>query len=416
MEQLETYMKQYRKELVERCEAGIRGEEKADVNIITLALTNQCNIHCVMCPFISKDSENRTYFNAPPRMVTLDEIKELLEHSGIGSTVSEYIKIDITNGESFLNPQIFDILKYIKEKFPKSEVKILTNGTIPPIRPEIVKYIDILAFSLDGGTREVFEKIRTPSRFDHVIETIKKWLAARNEYHPNMRLRTSTTLSTLNMEDLPNIVSLVGNIVGELGGTWDSIYCQPVVIESYQDNWLKEITMEHIDRKAGKKILQETVRLAESYQIRLDIPEAVYKVFDEEAKPEIRNSSEREGTVCRQALCTKLSNGGMAFDVDCKLKYACCFMDKEVWRKLLVEYDIISMKDKNMSGSCNGEGQFSYDNEKKLDELYNCPGYWRLRKDLLEGKLKNACRDCIIGKSDYYTAVENMKKIIEMDR
>lgn len=418
-EYLDTYMEQYRKELVEWCEAGIRGEVQLGVNTVTLALTNQCNLHCIMCPVISKEYKHKTYFNALPKMVTLEEVKSLMSNKIMKNSTSEdnktisRISIDITNGETFLNPDIFEILQYLKEEYPDSEVKILSNGTIPPVRPEIVKYIDILAFSVDAGTKEVFEKIRTPSKYDHVIETIKSWVRARNKYNPSMRFRTSTTLSTLNIEDLPNVVKTVGEIVRELGGGWDSIYCQPVVIEPYQADWLHETTLDHVDSELGKRIMQETTRLAAEYEIRLDIPEAVYKTFGDTVEMEI--NKDEDSAIYKQAFCKKLSNGGMAFNVDSKLKYACCFMDKDVWRKLLVEYGIISVKEKDKFINCEISDKSSDSDARDLNQLYNCPGYWRLRKDLLEGKLKNACRDCIIGKSDYYTAVTNMKKIIEMD-
>lgn len=60
-------------------------------------------------------------------------------------------------GENLLNPKVFKICKYIKKKYVNSEIVILLNGTIPSANEEIVKYIDILGFSLDGGAKEVFE-------------------------------------------------------------------------------------------------------------------------------------------------------------------------------------------------------------------------------------------------------------------
>lgn len=230
-EKLQVYMEKYRRELVEQCEAGLRGETRIVVNKVTLALTNQCNLHCIMCPAVSKDNKNKSYYNALPRMLTLDDVKKLLGKKGIeyfpnekGQAANHKIAFDIVSGETFLNPEIYDILNYIKGSYPTSEVRIISNGTIPPVKPEIVQYIDNLAFSLDGGTKEVFEKIRTPSKFDHVIETIKKWIGARNAYNPKMRFQSCTTLSRLNIENLPDIVKLVGKfnelcVWGGGGGT-----------------------------------------------------------------------------------------------------------------------------------------------------------------------------------------------------
>lgn len=61
--------------------------------------------------------------------------------------------------------------------------------------------------------------------------------------------------------DLPNIVRTVGEIVQAEGGGWDSIYCQPVIIEDYQRPELRKITLEYVDRLMRKRILEETERV-----------------------------------------------------------------------------------------------------------------------------------------------------------
>lgn len=202
-----------------------------------------------MCPFVLKEYSNKTYFNEPPFFATLKDVEKILpRHKLFSKKMEEETEIEFNffKGETLLNPEAMDIFKYIKKRYKKSKIAVLSNGTIPPLKGEITKYIDVLGFSLDGGTKEVFESIRTPANFEHVIETIKKWINARNIYNPDLLLRTSTTLSTLNIGDLPNIVRTVGEAIKEIGGKWDSIYCQPVVIEDYQNPELKKITLQHV--------------------------------------------------------------------------------------------------------------------------------------------------------------------------
>lgn len=196
-----------------------------------------------MCPMFSKDHGPKT------RMLTLEKLNKMLSHKW----TDEKIIISIISGESLLNPEIFEILKYVKERFPNSEVMLLSNGTIPPKNPEIVKYIDNMGFSIDGGTKEIYEKIRTPAKFDHVIGTIKKWIEAKNKYNPKLLLNAYITLSVLNIEDFSNIVELVGGMAEAFGTHWNAICCQPVVIKGHQEQRLKEITLEHVAPIVGRE-------------------------------------------------------------------------------------------------------------------------------------------------------------------
>lgn len=223
----------------------------------------------------------------------MKDVKKILFRKKVFGKRQEHVKFNFFMGETLLNPEILKICKYIKNKYVNSEITILSNGTIPPVDEEIVKYIDILGFSLDGGTKEVFESIRTPANFEHVVDTIHKWVRARNKYNTNLKFRTSTTLSMLNYMDLPNIVRTVGEIIRTEGGEWDSIYCQPVVIEDYQRQNLSKITLNHVNCSTWKVILEETERLAEKYGIRLDIPQVIYEMFSHDTK--LDNKDRRGG-------------------------------------------------------------------------------------------------------------------------
>ena len=386
-------MEKYRESLVSKCHNGLLHQEFLNVSVINMALTNQCNIHCIMCPFISASSKNKTYFNETPVMLTLEDIKNILRPNSniVGDekdNVDERkISFHFMKGETLLNPHLYDILVYIKKIYPNSEITILSNGTIAPVQEDIVKYIDVIGFSLDGSSAEVFDKIRTPSRFSHVINTIHKWMMAGNRLNPKLIFRTSTTLSTLNFRDLPNIVRTVGELAEQTGVQWDSVYCQPVIIEDYQAPSLKNITLDHIDPEQGKAVLQETIKMAEKYGIRLDIPQSIYELF--ESNNSGLDHSELFKYPMAEVFCEKLRNGYLSYNLNGKLDFACCFMKKKYYRELIERYHI---PDKGTP-----------------DEIYNSTGYWKLRLDLLNGNLKKECGNCTIGKSNYFTLLSQVE-------
>lgn len=353
------------------------------VNRINLALSMACNCYCIMCPAFSKDSKPE------PELLTMNKLKKILPDK----LQDDKITFSIINGESLLNPEIFELLKYIKEKFKKCEIVLLTNGTIPPKNPEIVKYIDNLGFSVDGGTKEVYEKIREPAKFDHVVDVIIKWVEARNKYNPKLLLSTATTLSTLNIEDLPNIVKLFGNITEPFGTHWDIIRCQPVVVQEYQDKWLQEITLEHVKPEIISKMIKVAQEIAKVHNIQLVFEESIYGLVDKKDKEQTGISS--VGDSYKKRFCKRLENGEILYDINGELDKVCCFMNKKYYKPIYDKYEI--------------------PRKGKPEELYNSKGYWRLRRDLLQGKLEEPCKDCSIGMSDYFIIRDTLKRIALMD-
>ncbi|MCH8555476.1 MAG: radical SAM protein [Schleiferiaceae bacterium] len=98
-------------------------------------------------------------------------------------------------GESLLHPKLIEVLEYIASQrnkakainvpFPK--VALLTNATIlTEERSEKIiatKAIDLMRFSVDGGTPELFEQIRFRAKWDTVKANIENFVA-RNATQP----------------------------------------------------------------------------------------------------------------------------------------------------------------------------------------------------------------------------------------
>ena len=103
-----------------------------------IAITSQCNSHCVMCDIWKNKSKD----NLPP-----SEILKL---------PSSLTDINITGGEPFLHPQLIQIIKNVQSACPKSQIIINTNGfqskKIIEISTELVKLDPKIGIrvSLDG--------------------------------------------------------------------------------------------------------------------------------------------------------------------------------------------------------------------------------------------------------------------------
>jgi len=85
--------------------------------MVDLSIGQICNNSCIMCTTIrSKDR------SAKQLMVPLEELKKMID------SLKEPEYIAITGGEPTIRDDLFEIIKYIKNKFPKTETKLLTNA------------------------------------------------------------------------------------------------------------------------------------------------------------------------------------------------------------------------------------------------------------------------------------------------
>jgi len=144
---------------------------------VNIEFTSFCNLRCSFC---SLDHEKAKVKMSP-------ELLEVFFHSMVND--SRFKKVEVIHlhngGETLLNPQIKELLAVIKkykditlergDKFPT--VYLLTNGT-PLIEKKAVdiilsEAIDVMEFSMDGGSPRRFEEMRIKAKWDLFYKNIK---------------------------------------------------------------------------------------------------------------------------------------------------------------------------------------------------------------------------------------------------
>jgi hypothetical protein len=114
-------------------------------------------------------------------------------------------------GEPMLDKRIEERIAYAKQKGVR-RVRIFCNGsllTISRAKGLIEAGLDDLKISFDGATREEFERIRTPLKFDVVVQNIVEMVKMRNAAGSKMRIRVaccSTTDKESTMQSLEKVV------------------------------------------------------------------------------------------------------------------------------------------------------------------------------------------------------------------
>lgn len=133
--------------------------------------TNACNLRCVMCA--------RNFMSEKIGHMSWGLFKKVIDEGAKYNLPS--IKLNL-RGEPLLHPKLPKMVKYAKDK-GILEVQFNTNGLLLTERKSrelITAGLDRIIFSLDGATKETYEKIRTGSNFETVVNNVKTFIKSRN--------------------------------------------------------------------------------------------------------------------------------------------------------------------------------------------------------------------------------------------
>lgn len=137
---------------------------------IMLELTNRCNLACTTCAreYGYGKQMNQGIMDEKQAKKIIDELWPYLDSIGLTGM-----------GETFLYPDIENIVDYIKSKNKGIIISVSTNGMLPNFieqASKLINKIDTIQVSIDG-LGEVYESIRKKAKFETLqanLETLVK--------------------------------------------------------------------------------------------------------------------------------------------------------------------------------------------------------------------------------------------------
>ena len=145
---------------------------------LNIEMVSYCNLRCIWC---SLD-------HAKPKRIMDPELLELVLKQVRASNIVTR-RIDLHNGgEALLHPAFCDMMRILGSArslgdFPYTA--LLTNGTtLDYVKCEaILKHnaVDLVRFSVDGGTSEEFERIRKGTTFKRINDNIRRFVAMNDK-------------------------------------------------------------------------------------------------------------------------------------------------------------------------------------------------------------------------------------------
>lgn len=180
---MEKYGNQYCKELARRIYLNDLSESYYFPKYFAIETCNNCNARCVMCPKGQKGTNSIQLMTDELFDKIVEEIREY-EH---------WIEMICLNsdGEPLLDKKIASRIRRLKDAGIK-HIQISSNAQLlsgERIQELLESGLDDIRISIDGYTKQTYEKIRRGLNFDIVKENTLNLIKMRNEAQSSMEIR-----------------------------------------------------------------------------------------------------------------------------------------------------------------------------------------------------------------------------------
>ncbi|WP_148042771.1 radical SAM protein [Pedobacter jejuensis] len=160
---------------------------------IVLQLVEKCNLRCKMCYQWGETGSYLDFGKENLKLLSFEVIKDIINDCG---DTKPYI--GLYGGEPLMHPEIFEILRFLKEKEIKTYID--TNGTLNEKNAEklIDSKVDLLWISLDGPP-DINDRQRGNGVYKRVIKGIDRISYLKNQRNVTTpKLGISLTVTPLN--------------------------------------------------------------------------------------------------------------------------------------------------------------------------------------------------------------------------
>jgi MoaA/NifB/PqqE/SkfB family radical SAM enzyme len=311
---------------------------------IHIEVNDFCNLKCPHCPRENPESIKNTG-NVPI---------EAIERLAPFFKSANYVGLT-GNGEPFMHPKIFDILRIVTAS--GSTPAVISNGTLwkrkgaieilPTLGPMII------TVSFDGGTKETFEKWRKPAIFEEVLGNLA---ALRDE-----KKRLNTPFPIVNF-----LVCLMKDNIGETEKLVEIAAEHGISVLTFQNMYpyVKEYESERImDLPACEAAVERARVLGRQRGVRVEHLPMAFDVDDRSAPT--GNGTNGNGHHPPVYHCNNVWEQ-IHVTVKGEVKFCCWWRDGAI-------------------------GDLTKDD---LKDLWNSAEWVALRRDLSQGRKPRSCEGC----------------------
>jgi MoaA/NifB/PqqE/SkfB family radical SAM enzyme len=173
--------------------------------VIQLEVTNYCNAKCILCPY-TKITRPKGYMPWHIFEKIINECSQFEKGRGLKLILHK-------DGEPLMDPMLFKRIDYIKAKLKKSTVHFNTNATLLNEDKAINilnSSLDSITFSVDGTSKETYEKIREGLKYDVVVKNVNNFFDKKKELNKKIHVTMQMVVNKDNMHEIGKYKKLWG--------------------------------------------------------------------------------------------------------------------------------------------------------------------------------------------------------------
>lgn len=165
---------------------------------LSVGIASVCNLRCLACFHGNKD-QGAMFVKPRPAFMTLEQFKSIADDALIYAH-----DLNLTGqGESFLNPDIYDIIAYAKSK--RTYVYLDTNGHNVDADRTLDSGLDKITYALDGFSQETYEKYRIGGNFQQVLNSIIILSAKAEARRSSILIKVKFLVHAFNEHEVPAV-------------------------------------------------------------------------------------------------------------------------------------------------------------------------------------------------------------------
>ena len=314
-----------------------------------------CNLHCRMCPYLEVHGDE-----SRARYMSLETFEKLLP------VVPVIRRVHFAgSGEPTLNKDLTRFMGMVRERHPKKQISLTTNGTrlTESLAQELIDLrVHKVHVSIDGASPATVQAIRRGVDFSKVkanLETLQELKRRRGSAYPiveaNYMMGYGTYREIVDFVRFARQVGIRGIQLLEM---------QPATYEDFANN-----LQNNLERDGGRT-LKEAVKLAESYGIQIHLP-----------------ITQRDA--CYYPTVPHIGEDGEV--------YACCFLDYD-GRRLYSEGQVVQMPGISFGNAA----------RSGFKQVWESEAFVELRTRDARGDFPEYCRAC------YSARIHTSEKVREL--
>ena len=161
-------------------------------SVYWIDVTRECNLRCIMCP------QSRGLAPRPAKM-PVGLFKRIVDDVCENRPL---IKLYIS-GEPLLHESLFEMIDHAGARACQTMIHTNAVGLTQEMSERLLaSSLTFLSFSFDGGSPEVYERLRPPAKFEQVRSNIRRYLDLRRQrgHGPH------TTIEIIRMRDTDSLL------------------------------------------------------------------------------------------------------------------------------------------------------------------------------------------------------------------